>query len=154
MSTHATSEPVAAGHEPTTGMTGLAKFAGVLLIISGLWDVVIGISGILADKIFVSTPQYLYAFDITAWGWVHLILGLVVGGTGIGVLKGMTWARIVGRGVGLGQLARQLRLHPPLPLLVDPGHRAGRADHLAARQPALGQGLTPPTGRRSSSSSH
>ena len=48
-------------------MTGLAKFAGVLLIISGLWDVVIGISGILADKIFVSTPQYLYAFDITAW---------------------------------------------------------------------------------------
>jgi len=77
-------------------MTGLAKFAGVLLIISGLWDVIIGISGILADKIFVSTPQYLYAFDITAWGWVHLILGLVVGGTGIGVLKGMTWARIVG----------------------------------------------------------
>ena len=96
MSTHATSGPVAAGHEPTTEMTGLAKFAGVLLIISGLWDVVIGISGILADKIFVSTPQYLYAFDLTGWGWVHLILGLVVGGTGIGVLKRMTWARIVG----------------------------------------------------------
>ena len=76
MSTHAPSEPVAAGPEPTTGMTGLAKFAGVLLIISGLWDVVIGISGILADKIFVSTPQYVYAFDLTGWGWVHLILGL------------------------------------------------------------------------------
>ena len=96
MSTHATSEPVAAGREPTTGMTGLAKFAGVLLIISGLWDVIIGISGILADKIFVSTPEYLYAFDITAWGWVHLILGLIVAGTGVGILKGTAWGRIVG----------------------------------------------------------
>jgi len=59
MSTHAPSGPVAAGREPTTGMTGLAKFAGILLIISGLWDVVIGLSGILSDKIFVSTPEYL-----------------------------------------------------------------------------------------------
>ena len=96
MSTHATSEPVAPGHEPTTGMTGLAKFAGVLLIISGLWDVVIGLSGILSDKIFVSTPEYLYAFDLTGWGWVHLILGLIVAGTGVGILKGTAWGRIVG----------------------------------------------------------
>jgi hypothetical protein len=115
MSTHATSEPVAAGREPTAGMTGLAKFAGVLLIISGLWDVVIGISGILADKIFVSTPQYLYAFDITAWGWVHLILGLVVGGTGIGVLKGMAWARIVGVALASASLLVNFAFIPHCP---------------------------------------
>ena len=115
MSTHARSEPVAAGREPTTEMTGLAKFAGILLIISGLWDVVIGISGILADKIFVSTPGYLYAFDITAWGWVHLILGLVVGGTGIGVLKEMTWARIVGVALASASLLVNFAFIPHYP---------------------------------------
>ena len=80
MSTHAESGPVAAGEEPTTWVTGFARFAGVLLIISGLWGVVVGISGILVDKIFVSTPQYAYYFDITGWGWVHLILGVPVAG--------------------------------------------------------------------------
>ena len=115
MSTHATSEPVAAGNEPTPEMSGLAKFAGVLLIISGLWDVVIGLSGILADKIFVSTPQYLYAFDLTAWGWVHLILGLVVGGTGIVVLKRMTWARIVGVALASASLLVNFAFLPHYP---------------------------------------
>ena len=115
MSTHAPSGPVAAGREPTTGMTGLAKFAGVLLIISGLWDVVIGLSGILADKIFVSTPEYLYAFDLTGWGWVHLILGLVVGGTGIGVLKRMTWARIVGVALASASLLVNFAFIPHYP---------------------------------------
>jgi len=96
-------------------MTGLAKFAGILLIISGLWDVVIGLSGILADKIFVSTPEYLYAFDLTGWGWVHLILGLVVGGTGIGVLKGMTWARIVGVALASASLLVNFAFLPHYP---------------------------------------
>ena len=115
MSTHARPEPVAAGPEPTPEMTGLAKFAGVLLIISGVWDVVIGISGILADKIFVSTPEYLYAFDLTGWGWVHLILGLVVGGTGIGVLKRMTWARIVGVALASASLLVNFAFLPHYP---------------------------------------
>jgi hypothetical protein len=96
MSTHAKSEPIGAGNEPSTWVTGFAKFAGILMIIAGLWDVLIGISGILSDKIFVTTPQYLYYFDLTAWGWVHLILGLIVAGTGVGILKGTAWGRIVG----------------------------------------------------------
>ncbi len=37
-----------------------------------------------------TTPQYVYSFDITGWGWVHLILGVLVAGTGIGVVKGTT----------------------------------------------------------------
>lgn len=96
MSTHTTSGQTAAGRQSSTQATGLVKFAGVMLIISGLWGVLTGISGILADKIFVSTPQYVYYFDITAWGWVHLILGLLLAGAGIGVLKGTAWGRMLG----------------------------------------------------------
>ena len=144
MDTHAKSGPIAAGEEPATRVTGLAKFAGVLLIISGLWDVLIGISAILADKIFVTTPQYVYYFDITGWGWVHLILGVLVAGTGFRRREGDDLGAHSRGGVGLGQPARQLCFHPPLPVLVDLGYRAGRADHLGPREPALGGGLTPP----------
>jgi hypothetical protein len=71
-------------------------FAGVLMIIAGLWAIILGISAILNDKVFVTTQGYLYEFDITGWGWVHLILGVLVGGAGIGIIQGATWARAVG----------------------------------------------------------
>jgi hypothetical protein len=40
--------------------------------------------------------SYTFEFDVTAWGWIHLLLGLVGLGTGIGILVGQTWARILG----------------------------------------------------------
>jgi hypothetical protein len=116
MSTHATSGPVAAGQQSTTRVTGLARFAGVLLIISGLWGVLAGISGILADKIFVTTPQYVYYFDITAWGWVHLILGVLVAGAGIGVLKGTAWGRILGVALASASLLVNFAFIPHYPI--------------------------------------
>jgi len=115
MSTHAESGPIAAGQEPTTWVTGFAWFAGVLLIISGLWDVVIGISAILADKIFVTAPQYVYYFDITGWGWVHLILGVLVAGTGIGVVKGTAWGRILGVALASASLLVNFAFIPHYP---------------------------------------
>lgn len=41
-------------------------------------------------------PNYAFKIDITAWGWTHLILGVLVAITGIGLLLGQTWARVVG----------------------------------------------------------
>ena len=96
MSTHAASGPVSQGQHSSPWATGFAMFAGVLMIISGLWGVLVGISAIFNDKVFVTTSQYLYEFDITGWGWVHLIVGLLVGGAGIGVIQGATWGRLVG----------------------------------------------------------
>ena len=116
MSTHTTSGHMASGREPSTPVSGLVKFAGVMLIISGLWGVVTGISGILADKIFVTTPQYVYYFDVTAWGWVHLILGLLVAGAGFGVLKGAAWARILGVALASASLLVNFAFIPYYPI--------------------------------------
>jgi hypothetical protein len=96
MSGPTTSEPVASGQQPDTQMPGLVKFAGIMLIVSGLWGVLAGISEILNDKIFVATPQYVYSFDLTAWGWVHVIFGLLAAAAGFGVLKGTAWGRMLG----------------------------------------------------------
>ncbi|HEY0815217.1 MAG TPA: hypothetical protein VGE11_18255 [Pseudonocardia sp.] len=71
-------------------------FAGVLMVISGLWAVLVGISALFNDKVYVNTPGYLYEFDITGWGWVHLILGVLVAAVGVGVVQGATWGRMAG----------------------------------------------------------
>ncbi|GAA1254811.1 hypothetical protein GCM10009609_17650 [Pseudonocardia aurantiaca] len=71
-------------------------FAGVLMMVGGVWGVLAGLSAILHDEVYLSTPQYLYSFDLTSWGWVHLILGALVAVAGVGVLQGVTWARVVG----------------------------------------------------------
>jgi hypothetical protein len=46
--------------------------------------------------ILLTTREYLFQFDITTWGWIHLILGIVVALAGVGLLAGRTWARVVG----------------------------------------------------------
>ena len=57
---------------------------------------VTGIAALLNDKIYVSTPEYLYAYDLTTWGWIHLLLGVLIGLAGLAVLRGQTWGRFTG----------------------------------------------------------
>ena len=71
-------------------------FAGVLMILSGLWGVLAGISAIFNDQVYLTTPAYVYSFDLTGWGWIHLILGAVVAAAGVGVVRAATWAVVVG----------------------------------------------------------
>jgi hypothetical protein len=76
--------------------SGFAMFAGVLMIVAGLWSVLAGTAAILGDEVYVITPEYVYSFDLTSWGWIHLILGALLAVAGVGVVQGATWARVVG----------------------------------------------------------
>jgi hypothetical protein len=93
MSTPAPSGRTAPGQQFATGF---AMFAGVLMILSGLWGVLAGISAIFNDQVYLTTPAYVYSFDLTGWGWIHLILGAVVAAAGVGVVRAATWAVVVG----------------------------------------------------------
>ncbi|MEO3786851.1 hypothetical protein ABGB12_26290 [Actinocorallia sp. B10E7] len=73
--------------------TGFVLFAAILLIINGLWGIFAGLAAILKSEFFVLTPNYIYEFDTTAWGWIHLLLGALVVVVGIALLTGQSWAR-------------------------------------------------------------
>jgi hypothetical protein len=75
---------------------GIAVFAGVVLIIGGAFQALEGLSGIVHDKYLVVAPSTIYAFDLTVWGVIHLLVGLALLVIGVALLRGQTWARVAG----------------------------------------------------------
>jgi hypothetical protein len=67
-----------------------------MMFIIGSLDAFWGLAGILNDEIVVVGGQGALIFDITTWGWVHLILGSVVALTGLGLITGNSAARVAG----------------------------------------------------------
>ncbi|MFI6336023.1 hypothetical protein [Streptomyces sp. NPDC050535] len=83
--------------------TGGTVFAGVLMMVSGILSVLNGIAGIAADDVYTRLGSYVYEFNLTTWGWIHLVIGVLVAVTGWGILQGKGWAR--GVGIGLAALS-------------------------------------------------
>jgi hypothetical protein len=75
---------------------GGAIFAAVMMMIIGLFHIFEGLTAIIRDRFFVATPNYLLNFNITGWGWIHLITGAVLVIAGFAVLSGRLWARMIG----------------------------------------------------------
>ncbi|HET9648988.1 MAG TPA: hypothetical protein VFP34_12280 [Microlunatus sp.] len=69
---------------------------GVLLIVAGAFQALEAISAIVNDQYLLVAPRYIYAFDLTAWGWIHLIIGLGLAAIGISLLLGQGWALMAG----------------------------------------------------------
>ncbi|MEU5889146.1 hypothetical protein ABZ835_20245 [Streptomyces sp. NPDC047461] len=91
--------------------TGLTAFAAVMLFLVGLLDLFRGIMAIAEDDIFVTTRNYVFEFDLTGWGWIHLALGVVAVLVSIGLLRTSTWARVLGVAIaGLVIIANFLSL--------------------------------------------
>ncbi|MFF3316741.1 hypothetical protein ACFYV5_14665 [Streptomyces sp. NPDC003035] len=76
--------------------SGGTLFAGVLMLVIGIMDVLQGIAAIAEDDVYTRLGDYVFKFDLTSWGWIHLCLGLVVAAAGAGILTGAEWGRIAG----------------------------------------------------------
>lgn len=75
---------------------GWAGFAGVMLIIMGILDILQGLVALIDDEFYVVGANWTFDFDTTAWGWIHLIGGIIVLAAGIGIFSGNVLARTVG----------------------------------------------------------
>src|SRR5687768_537111 len=76
--------------------SGWLGFAGILILLLGVMNALEGIVALANDKYRAFIGGSFYLFDLTWWGWIHLILGLLMIAVGIGVLAGQEWARAVG----------------------------------------------------------
>jgi hypothetical protein len=116
MSTESTPAPTTPMQREPDLVTGLVVFAGTLMVVVGVFHALVGIAALVDDKIYVTTPNYVYSADIAVWGWLHLLLGILVAVVGIAVLKGQAWARVVGIGLAAFSLVANFLFIPYHPL--------------------------------------
>ncbi|WP_228553763.1 DUF7144 family membrane protein [Catenulispora pinisilvae] len=75
---------------------GGTALAGTLMVVEGLLSVLQGIAAIAKDDVYAVVGKYAYKFNITAWGWIHLVVGVLVLVAGFAVFTGSVLARTVG----------------------------------------------------------
>jgi vacuolar-type H+-ATPase subunit I/STV1 len=80
-----------------TAWVGWVVFGAVVMVLLGVYHLVAGLVALFRQSYFVAPHRdLLVSVSYDAWGWVHLIGGVVVMAAGVGLLTGATWARVVG----------------------------------------------------------
>lgn len=75
--------------------TGWVFFAGIMMMLSGFFQIIAGLTGLLKHTWYVVTASHLLVFNYTAWGWIDLVIGAIVLLAGVSILNGAFWARFV-----------------------------------------------------------
>ncbi len=78
-----------------TGWVGWAYFAAFVLLLSGIFQIIAGLVALLNGDVYAIEDGTAMIFDLTTWGWIHLLLGIVVVCVGTALFSGRTWARVV-----------------------------------------------------------
>jgi hypothetical protein len=81
---------------PSAWGAGFIIFAAWILIMIGVFHIMAGLAAIIENEFFVATRNYVFELDVSAWGWIHLIAGIIVVSAGFGLFSGAVWARTVG----------------------------------------------------------
>ncbi len=76
-----------------------AVFGASMLAIIGICQVLQGITAVADDKIYVTGIDYVYQFDVTAWGWIHIGIGVIAFAIACAIFADQTWGRIAGIGI-------------------------------------------------------
>lgn len=97
-------------------VTGMVVFAGVMMIMIGVLHALAGLVAILKSTFFADTPNYLYDVNVTGWGWIHLVAGVLIAAAGFAVWAGQTWARALGIALAALSLITNFLFIPYYPL--------------------------------------
>jgi hypothetical protein len=89
------SQPESRGAGPSGWVVGGITFAAVMMFVIGIYQILAGISAIVKDEFYVIGENYAFNLDVTGWGWIHLIIGIVLLFGGWSLIAGKTWAVVL-----------------------------------------------------------
>ena len=81
---------------PPSAWAGWVVFAGTMAIIAGAFNIIQGLVALFNDRYFAVAGSDLLVFDYSAWGWVHLLVGVIMVAIGLGILRGSPWGLVAG----------------------------------------------------------
>lgn len=74
---------------------GWVWFAGIVILTVGFFNVISGLVAVFSsDSLVGVTEQGIVVLDVSTWGWIHLVIGVLLVLTGFALLAGQTWARV------------------------------------------------------------
>ena len=76
--------------------TGWTAFAATMMVLLGSFHAIQGLVALFNSDYYVNSNRLVIHVDYTAWGWVHLLAGLIVAAAGVCLFLGQLWARVVG----------------------------------------------------------
>lgn len=79
---------------PVTGWVGWIWFAAIVMILLGVFNAIHGLVAVFNGNVFVETMDRVIVFNLVAWGWIHLITGILLVVVGAALVAGQTWARV------------------------------------------------------------
>ncbi len=82
--------------EVSSWAVGWTAFAGIMMVISGIWWIISGLVAIASETFYIVGEEYIFQFDATTWGWIHLLVGILVLVAGFYLFTGAVWARTIG----------------------------------------------------------
>jgi hypothetical protein len=86
----------AAGAEGISGWAvGFTFFASMMMMLIGGFHIIAGLAAIFEDAFYVVRPGYDLEMDVTTWGWIHFVGGIVVVLAGIGLITGSFVSRLI-----------------------------------------------------------
>lgn len=75
---------------------GAVAFAATIMTLVGVFQALAGLVAIFNDEFYVVAQNYTFDLDVSVWGWIHLVVGLAVLATGMGLFARKTWAGVTG----------------------------------------------------------
>ncbi len=82
--------------QPSGWAIGWTAFAAIMMVMMGIWWIMAGFVALVNSEFYVVTLRWIFEFDVSTWGWIHLILGIVILVAGFFLFTGAVWARVVG----------------------------------------------------------
>jgi hypothetical protein len=87
-------EPRSREQEVSGWALGAITFAATMLTLIGVFQALAGLVAIFNDEFYVVARNYTFDLDVSAWGWIHLLLGILLFATGLGLFARAAWAGV------------------------------------------------------------
>lgn len=91
-----------------TGWVGWVAFAGAMMLMLGILQMMVGIAAIAKDDFWVAGDQGMLVLSVQQWGWVQLIIGALITIAGFSALAGKFFGRLVGIVLSMGVMVANI----------------------------------------------
>jgi hypothetical protein len=99
-----------------SGWTGWIGFASLMLAIAGIFHMIAGFVALFQEDVYALTPNYLFVFDYSQWGWIHILGGLLAFIAAGSLAQGHMYGRIVAVLVAMSSVVVNMAFVPIYPI--------------------------------------